>query len=375
MKKNLRKLLVTAVAGVSLMASMPIIHHEEVYAAKVSRKKKTSMRKFVQKAMKKGHLRGSVIVVKNGKAEQISYGYGYYRRRLGAGNHKVLYPLGSLQKVITAAMVTQLIYAKKFSQNTKISRWYPHMKNARKITVGNLLAHTSGINVVGTESNAGINYSEQGAINRVISQVNSQSFTKRGRFNYNNANYILLAGIIRKVTGKSYASNLKSRIIKPLKLKDTYIYKHIPKSKTDAISYTYLHGKNYQDPQVAPKTLTTQMLGAGDVFSTPKDYYKIICGLQNGKILTKKQFKYMTHLKAKSNETTYSGGLYMRRNGKLEIAYGNFGNTHFANWLQLTSNNKNGIVMFLNQTTSKDKNKDVGYKILKKIKSKTFVSR
>lgn len=374
MKHNIRKLLIAAMAGITLIASTPLIHHDEVIAAKKS-SKKTSMRKVVQNAMKKGHVRGSVVVVKNGKAEQISYGYGYYGKRLGAGNHKVLYPLGSLQKVLTGAMITQLIYAKKFNQNTKISRWYPGMKNAKKITVGQLMTHTSGINVVGTESNAGINYSEQGAINRVVSQVNSQRATKRGKFNYNNANFILLAGIIRKVTGKSYAWNLKKRIVKPLKLKNTYIYKQIPKGKTDAISYTYSHGRNYQDPRFASRTLTTQLLGAGDVFSTPKDYYKIIAGLQNGKILTKKQFKYMTHLKAKDKSTTYSGGIYMRRGGKLEVAYGNFGNTHFANWLQLTSDNKNGIVMFLNQTTSKNKSKDVGYKILKKIKSKTFVNR
>ena len=374
MKKNLRKIIISIVAGVSLTTSVPLIHHEEVLAAKKATKKQ-SIRKYVQNAMEKGHVRGSVVVVKNGKAEQISYGYGYYKKRLGAGNPKVLYPLGSLQKVMTAAMITQLIYKEKFTQNTKISRWYPHMKGASKISVGNLMTHTSGINVVGTESNAGINYSEQGAINRVISQANAQNSTTLGRFNYNNANYILLAGIIRKVTGKSYASNLKSRITKPLKLKDTYIYTQIPKGKTDGISYTYAQGKNYQDPRVAPRTLTTQLVGAGDVFSTPMDYYKIICGLQNGKILTKKQFKYMTHLKAKSSETTYSGGIYMRRNGKLEVAYGNFGDTYFSNWLQLTSNNKNGIVMFLNQTVSKNKNKDVGYKILKKIKANTFVNR
>lgn len=374
MKRQIRKMLIAVVAGMSLTASVPIFHNQEVIAAKKT-SKKTSMRKIVQNAMKKSHVRGSIVVVKDGKVEQISYGYGYYGRRLGAGNTKVLYPLGSLQKVLTGAMITQLIYAKKFNQNTKISRWYPGMRNAKKITVGQLMTHTSGINVVGTESNAGVNYSEQGAINRVINQVNSQRSTKRGKFNYNNANFILLAGIIRKVTGKSYAWNLKKRIIKPLKLKHTYIYKQIPKSKTDAVSYTYYHGRNYQDPRVASRTLTTQLVGAGNVFSTPKDYYKIIVGLQNGKILTKKQFNYMTHLKAKAKNTTYSGGIYMRRGGKLEVAYGNFGNTHFSNWLQLTSDNQNGIVMFLNQTISKNKTKDVGYKILKKIKAKTFVNR
>ena len=42
-------------------------------------------------------------------------GYGYYRRKIKNGNKKLLYPVGSLQKSITAAIITQLIYQKKFS--------------------------------------------------------------------------------------------------------------------------------------------------------------------------------------------------------------------------------------------------------------------
>lgn len=377
--KLLTKFTVATLAS-GLLLSAPLASSAPTYAAskkvkKTSNKKKTTLRQYTKNTMAKYHLRGSMIVVKDGKAQQVSYGYGYYRRRIGAGSSKLVYPLGSLQKSITATMITQLIYKGKFSQNTKISRWYPNLKNASRISVGNLMTHTSGITVVGTEVNNGINFSENGALNWIINKINSQSEQRPGKFNYNNANYILLAGIIRKTTGKSYASNLKSRIIKPLNLKQTYMYNQIPKGKTDAISYTYRYGRNYQDPQYAPQGLTTQLLGAGDVFSSPKDYYKILVGMQNGKILTKKQFKYMTHLKAKAKDTTYSGGLYMRRGGKLEMAYGNFGDTHFANWIQLTSDNQNGIVMFLNQTQDKNKNKDAGYRVLKKIKFNTFVNR
>ena len=368
--KLLTKFTVATLAS-GLLLSAPLASSAPTYAAskkvkKTSNKKKTTLRQYAKNTMAKYHLRGSMIVVKDGKAQQVSYGY--YRRRIGAGSSKLVYPLGSLQKSITATMITQLIYKGKFSQNTKISRWYPNLKNASRISVGNLMTHTSGITVVGTEVNNGINFSENGALNWIINKINSQSEQRPGKFNYNNANYILLAGIIRKTTGKSYASNLKSRIIKPLNLKQTYMYNQIPKGKTDAISYTYRYGRNYQDPQYAPQGLTTQLLGAGDVFSSPKDYYKILVGMQNGKILTKKQFKYMTNLKAKAKDTTYSGGLYMRRGGKLEMAYGNFGDTHFAN-------NQNGIVMFLNQTQDKNKNKDAGYRVLKKIKFNTFVNR
>lgn len=110
------------------------------------------LRQYTLKMMKKHHLRGSIEIVKNGHAQRVSLGYGYYSKRLKNGNTKLLYPVGSLQKMVTAAIITQLIYQKKFNQNTKISRWYPNLKHANQITVGQLMTHTSGINVIGTES-------------------------------------------------------------------------------------------------------------------------------------------------------------------------------------------------------------------------------
>lgn len=182
----------------------------------------------------------------------------------------------------------------------------------------------------------------------------------------------MLAGIIRKVTGKSYATNVKERIIKPLHLKQTYIYNNIPRSKTDAISYLYRYGRNYQSSVYANRNVVSQLPGAGNLFSTPADYAKIQQGMYNDKILTPKQFSYMAHLKAKVN--TYSGGFYLKKSGALKLAYGNFGDTHFVNWMQLTKDDKNGIVMFLNQTYgTKNQIKSVGYSILKHVKSGTFI--
>ncbi|RVU71175.1 class A beta-lactamase-related serine hydrolase [Lactobacillus xujianguonis] len=329
---------------------------------------------FVKKALTEAHIKGSVVVVQDGKAKTVNVGYGYYKRKLDNGSSKLVYPLGSLQKAVTGAMITQLIYQGKLSQNTKISRWYPLLKHAKHITVGQLMTHTSGLNMSGSEQSHGIKFSEAGAIKWTVAKLDLTPRSKVNDFNYSNANYVLLAGIIRKVTHKSYAANVKSRIIKPLKLHHTYIYKDIPRRKTDAISYYGSHKGNYRDPLYANQYTVTQLPGAGNLFSQPGDYLKIIKGLSNGKILTEKQYHYMTHLKSK--KSTYSGGLYLKKHGDLQVAYGNFGGTHFSNWIQLTSDNKNGIVLFSNQTqNNKNKNRAVGYKILNKIKKNTFVKR
>ncbi len=373
--KQNHKIIKIAIAALALGVGAPVVANQtsnQVFAASAPYDT-NEMRSFVRNTLAQNKVRGTVVVIKDGHAQQISYGYGYYGRRLGAGNTKVVYPVCSLQKVITGAIITQLISEGKFNQDTKISRWYPNLKNADKITVGNLLTHTSGLLATGTEVNRGINYSEGDAINWVINRVNQLREGNPGNFYYNNTNYILLAGIIRQVTNQSYEANVKSRIINKLGLKRTFFYPDIPKSKTEAISYTW-RNKNYQNAQYVKRSLASQLPGAGNLFSTPMDYYRIQVALTDGRILTKDQFNYLTHLQ--SRVTSYSSGVYLKNNDNLKMAYGNLYGTHFGNWFQMTTDNQNGLIMFLNQTqNNEDQNKAIGYQILNHIKANTFTEK
>lgn len=335
-------------------------------------------RTFVRRTLSKNHVRGTVLVVKNGHPETVSYGYAWKGRRIGNGNDKVVYPTCSLQKVVTAAMMVQLINESQhtdhvITQNTKISRWFPKLKDANRVTVGELMSHTSGFSLTGTEVNQGKNLSETAAYDWIVGMINKTTELGPGQYFYNNANYILLAGIINKETGESYRTNFKNRIVKKLGLKATYLYPDIPKGKTDPISYSYSRG-NYRDACYEKRAVASQLPGAANMFTTPREYYKILKALQDGQILDKSDFNYMTHLKSKV--TSYCGGIYLNNNDSLMTAYGNLHDTHLGNWFQMTTDNQNGMIMFLNQTAGRENdNKDVGYQILQYIKPGTFTKR
>ena len=371
------KIITLATSLVMAVTPLAAVSTTQVEAAPSS--SQTEMYNFVRNTLQKHHVRGIVTVVKNGVPQTISYGYAWYGKRIGNGNSQVVYPTASLQKVITAAMVVQLINETKgtnnsFTQYTKISRWYPNLKNADNITVGNLLTHTSGIMATKTEVDRGRNYSEEKAINWVVNNINSSPSDTIGNYHYNNSNYILLTGIIRQITGRSYADNIQSRIIDKLNLQNTYLYQNIPKGKTDPISYYSNGGKNYQQAAYLKKSLVSQIPGAGNLFTTTEEYYKMQVGLTDGSILSKNDFYYLTHLKSKV--VNYSGGLYLYNNDNIKNAYGSFKGVHFGTWMQLTADNQNGIVMFLNQTDDNENDqKDVGYEILQHIKPNTFVAR
>lgn len=249
------------------------------------------------------------------------------------------------------------------------------MRNANQITVSNLLTHTSGIDIPNTEQPRNKSYLEAAAINWIVKHVTKNTEKKVGKWNYNNANFVLLAGIIRKTTGSSYSANVESRIARPLNLSHTFTSNNFSRNRQTAISYTLLWNRfNYFNAQGASRNQLSQVPGAGNLYSTPSDFYKILAGMNDGQILTAKQFYALTHLPEK--DSTYSGGMYIKNGGQLKLAYGNVHNTYFGNWVQLTSDNQNGIVMFLNQTKDgTSRNKAIGYRILKHIKSGTFLSK
>lgn len=366
---------IIGLAAAALITTMPALAISKPIQVQASSYSKSEMRSFVRNTLAQSNNRGSLVIIKNGKPQQISYGYAWYGKQIGNGNDNVVYPAASLQKIVTAAMVIQLMNenwhtTQKFTQNTKISRWYPNLKNADNITLGQLMTHTSGIQAANTEIDRGKVLSENDAINWAVDNANNSTSGTPGTYFYNNTNYILLAGIISKVSGQSYESNFNNRIINKLGLANTFLYQNIPNWKTDPISYIWSNGKNYQNAEYVTKTLASQLPGAGNMFTTPMDYYKIQLGLTNDNILSKADFHYLTHLK--SATTNYSGGVHLD-DDTTKSAYGSLSNTHFGNWFKMTTDNRYGLIMFLNQTSgSESDQKDVGTKILDHIKPGMF---
>lgn len=328
----------------------------------------TNYAKFV---MNKNHLTGAIGIVKNGKLTTVTRGMADVSSATPNSSKQVVYPIGSMQKEITGAMTIRVMKQKGFSQNTKIAKWYPNLKHAKKVTVGNLLTHTSGYAVPNIEQARYQMYTDRGAVNWTINQVNATNQLPVGSYRYSDVNFVLLAGIIEKATGKSYSRNFKELVAKPLKLTHTYVRRDLPKKLHLATSYQYVNPNYYQNIASYSVPMSTQVPGAGNLVSTPFDFFKIQKGLENGKILTKRQFHQLTHLKTKKN--LYSGGVYLKKHETIHLAYGALDQVHYAAYMQLTSDNKNGIIMLVNQRQqNRIKFKRIGYNILKQIKPHTF---
>jgi CubicO group peptidase (beta-lactamase class C family) len=192
-------------------------------------------------------------------------------------------------------MIFQLIEEGKLTLSTPLSTFYPQLPNASKITIGMLLQHRSGLH----------NFTNDAAYREYMAQPKSQhemvaifaamkpDFEPDTRGEYSNTNFALLGYIVEKLTQKSYAENLRERVVTKAGLTDTYYGGKINAANNEANSYTF------SNSTWSPASETDMSIpgGAGAVVSTPTDLNKFIEALFAGKLINKAHLGMMQNIR------------------------------------------------------------------------------
>ena len=110
---------------------------------------------------------------------------------------------------------------------------------------------------------------------------NGVIFSPGEKSGYSNTNFILLTFILEDIAKQDFARILEKRIIKPLKLENTYYGEKTYPENFGSISYQKKSGRWEEVPGIH----LSIPLGAGGIVSTPEDLNKFINGLFAGKLL------------------------------------------------------------------------------------------
>ncbi len=212
------------------------------------------------------------------------------------------YGIGSISKTFTAALVLKSIELRKLKLDEPISTFFKDIPNAGKITVQQLLNHSSGVHSI-TNDKDYLSWNtkpqtEKELVDRIIK--GGAEFTPGSKHEYSNSNYILLTYILEKVWKKDYAFLLKEYICKPLNLEETTFGR--PKNNSQEISESY---KFTQEWTLEPHTDNSVPLGAGALWSTPTDLVKFFNGLFRLKIINSASLDEM-----KKIDQGYGKGLF-----------------------------------------------------------------
>lgn len=267
--------------------------------------KGTNTEQEVLQLVKKKNFIGTVTLVKNGHlVYQKGFGYANKAQKI-KNSGKTTFQIASIQKGMTAMMLMKVALANHFSLDTKLSQFYPQIKNANNVTLRNLLTMTSGILDEKLPFHA---MSDQQFVNYTVKHTKIIK-SHIGNFQYQPVNFVLAAGIIQKESKLSYYEYFNKVIKKPLGLKNTYFYQEISQHKKQkAQGYTFSK-KNPYKVRYEPTSGYTNQLGTGNLYMSNGDLYQTLHAFLSAKLLTPTQTADL-YSSGKTN-SKYVSGLYI----------------------------------------------------------------
>jgi CubicO group peptidase (beta-lactamase class C family) len=222
---------------------------------------------------KLGRFNGSVLVAEDNKII-LQAGYGFQDATMSKANDEFsIFMTGSVTKQFTAAVILKLQEQKKLSVNDKLSKYFPKYPNGSKITIRQLLTHTSGIyNYTDNDSFMAKEPTRPATREKmmVLFQDKPLDFEPGTKWNYSNSGYSMLGYIIEKVTGKSYYQAVHETILQPLGMAQSgFHFLNISNANKTTGYYALSRG----DQKPAPVVDSSVSFSAGALYSSVSDLY------------------------------------------------------------------------------------------------------
>jgi CubicO group peptidase (beta-lactamase class C family) len=202
--------------------------------------------KYMQSRADLGQFSGSILVARNGKI-LLEKGYGYASFELGVPNTvDTRFRAASITKQFTAMAILQLRDAGRLRLDDSLCRFIDDCPDAWKpVTLLQIIHHESGIPDyeealgLGTERYAAF-FDSAASTQRIIKDARTKplDFPPGSKFNYSNTGYILLAAVIEKVSGESYASYIEAHLLEPAGMTHSFISNSTSFVRGAAYGYT-----------------------------------------------------------------------------------------------------------------------------------------
>lgn len=260
---------------------------------------KDSIDSILEKYRKKG-LPGVEVVLKNEA--------GWYRKAVGLAQLENLLPYQagspswyfSISKIFTATLLMQLKESGQIDLDSSAEGYLSpeiasFIPGVRQISVRDLLRHSSGlINLTELpEFQVGqLNHplKQPGIVEKLkMLQGKPLAFTPGSDFLYSNSNYLLLHCILERVSGQSYETLLRQRILEPLHLQ--HIYGSLSDSSLPAMGFPDFYFDRYANEQLENcskwnAALARASEGYGQLAGTGDDAIRFLEALLENKVVS-----------------------------------------------------------------------------------------
>lgn len=227
----------------------------------------------------------SVLVIRDGAAVvSRSYGLANVEENIAA-TPATNYRLASVTKQFTAAAILLLVEDRRLGLDDRIRQWLPSLPAAAEaVTIRHLLSHTGGLidyeDVIPDGTTVQLRDAD---VLRLLESQNTTYFAPGSAYRYSNSGYALLALIIEKASGVSFATFLRERIFQPLGMRNTVAHEEgISTVAHRAYGYSQADGRWTRTDQ----STTSAVLGDGGIYSSIDDLAKWDAALYDDRLLS-----------------------------------------------------------------------------------------
>lgn len=227
----------------------------------------------------------SVLVVRDGQPiVRRSYGLSDLEASARA-TPATNYRLASVTKQFTAAAVLLLAEDGRLRLDDPVRRWLPALPAATDtVTIRHLLSHMSGLIDYEDAIPAGMTAQLHDAdVLKILESQNRRYFAPGTSYRYSNSGYALLALIVEKASGKSFAAFLRERIFLPLGMTETVAYEQ---GISNVANRAYGYSETGGTWQRTDQSRTSAVLGDGGIYSSIDDLAKWDAALYDDRLLS-----------------------------------------------------------------------------------------
>jgi CubicO group peptidase (beta-lactamase class C family) len=231
----------------------------------------------------------SYLISREGKVV-LRGGFGLADVDRSIPNHDdTIYRAGSITKQFTAVSILHLASQGSLSLNDKLIQYFPNLPNSSKISIRNLLSHTSGIWDQKRDEEFPF------PIDQYVEPEEHLSFiAKKGvlfepgqEWRYSSNGYFVLGLIIEKVSKQSLDEFMKKNIFLPIGMGKTGLYSNKGENASLATGYGMNKDRtSYKEIDVNMETYN----GAAAMFTTVNDLFLWNEALHNGKVLSEAMY-------------------------------------------------------------------------------------
>jgi CubicO group peptidase (beta-lactamase class C family) len=237
----------------------------------------------------------AVLVVKDGNPV-FRKGYGVTDlRTLHVIGPETNFRLASLTKQFTAMAIMLLVHDGKLKYDDHLTDVFPSFPAYGKaISIREVLNHTSGLmdyegilekQYPGVPDEKIPQIKDAGVL-ELLKKQTSTKFPPGTRWAYSNSGYVVLAMVVEKKSGLSFADFLRERIFRPLEMSHTVAYE---KGKNEVANRAYGHTLTNGKWHETDQSSTSATLGDGGIYTSLDDLEKWDRALTRHTLITEQE--------------------------------------------------------------------------------------